>query len=148
MNLEQSAASLIVQFGGEQDEIKLSEQKLERFGKVAFTGFGIVIGIGILAMIYWIISQIIIGAAQPLFGLLLIAFIVFAGLALGYVIWAEALKERKERVSKDRASQNKIEHRKADTVRLLNDPIHEPISSVTENTTELLRVPKDASQDR
>jgi ABC-type transport system involved in cytochrome bd biosynthesis fused ATPase/permease subunit len=142
MNLEIAAASLVDQFGGERDDIKLSEQKLEQFGKFTFTGLGFVIGIGIIALIYWIVSQMIIGSAQPLVGILLIAFIVFAALSLGYVAWAEYLKEKKERLAKNTASQNKTVTRLPETARLLNDPIIEPVPSVVEDTTELLRVPR------
>lgn len=55
MNLEQSATSLLEQFPGkERLDLKREEQLSEKFGKVAFTGFGIVIAIAIISFIYWI----------------------------------------------------------------------------------------------
>lgn len=136
MNLEETATSLADQFG----ELSVGSRKWEGFfsnlGKIGFGGFGTVIVIGFFWVLYTIIRKMIIGGTQPLLGLLLVMFFVFAALALVYVIYNEATKEKKT----DRNAATIPEIKAADTGRLLTDPIHEPIPSVVENTTELLAV--------
>jgi hypothetical protein len=145
MNLEQSVASLLSQFGDDARNVLLhSEKKLERFGSIAFTGFGVVIGLAILAFVYLIATRMIISGTQPLAGVLAIAFIIFAGLTLGYVFWAEWLKEKKKKLTTTRASQDRSAIEPAETSRLLSDQHFEPVPSVVEDTTELLRVPRSA----
>ena len=58
MNLEQTAAELLSHFpGGKAAEIDRAEQRLEKFGRIAFGGFGVVVAGGILFLIYMIISK-------------------------------------------------------------------------------------------
>lgn len=136
MNLEETATNLADQFG----ELSVGSRKWEGFfsnlGKIGFGGFGAVVVIGFFWMLYAIITKMIVGGAQPLFGLLLAMFLVFAALALVYVIYNEATKDKKT----ERSAATIPDMKAADTGRLLTDPIHESIPSVVENTTELLAV--------
>src|SRR5687767_14187855 len=101
MNLEQSAASLREQYpDSERVDLKRQEMLLERYGQIAFTGFGVVIGAALIAFLYSIFTNMILSGSSPYFGLLLMAFIVFAGLSLGYVFWNESLKEKRARIDK------------------------------------------------
>ena len=137
MNLEQSAHSLLEQFPNKQRlDLQREEKMLERFGKVAFTGFGIVIGIAVLAMVYLIFEDMVLSGKQPLPGLLLIAFIVFAGLTLGYVIWNENLKEKRAKID---ATPAVPAEEARPTGKLTDGADFEPVPSVAENTTELLK---------
>lgn len=137
MNLENSAASLLEQFPKKARlDLQREEKMLQRFGQVAFTGFGIVIGIALLAMIYFIFTKMVLSGEQPWSGALLISFIVFAGLSLGYVVWQESLKEKRAKI--DMAPGRDIESTEP-TGKLLNEGTFEPVpNSVVENTTELL----------
>lgn len=137
MNLENSAASLLEQFPKKaRADLQREEKMLQRFGQVAFTGFGIVIGIALLAMIYFIFTKMILAGEQPWAGALLISFIVFAGLSLGYVIWQESLKEKRAKL--ETAPGRNIGSSES-TEKLLNESTFEPVpNSVVEDTTELL----------
>lgn len=136
MNLEETAASLSDQFG----ELANISRKCESFftvlGKIGFGGFGAAVVIGVLWLIYTIVTKMIIGGTQPLFGLLLVLFFVFAALTLVYVIYNEATNDKKV----ERRATTIPEFKAPDTGRLLTDPIDEPVPSVIENTTELLKV--------
>jgi hypothetical protein len=137
MNLENSAASLLEQFpNSARADLKLEEKRLERFGRVAFTGLGICVGIAILAMIYFIFTKMVLSGEQPWSGALLISFIIFAGLCLGYVVWQESLKEKRAKI--DMAPGRDIESTEP-TGKLLDEGSFEPVpDSVVEDTTELL----------
>lgn len=139
MNLEGTVASLLEQFpDGARSELQKQERNLERFGAVAFTGFAIAVGLGILGLLYWIFTRMVLGKADPLAGILLMAFILFAALTLSYVVMNEHLKEKRAKLGKlpDRLPAAK-------TSKLLDESRFEPITtSVTEGTTELLKVRK------
>lgn len=140
MNLEHTAASLLEQFPGkERLDLKKQELLLEKFGRVAFTGFGIVIAIAILSFIYLILTKMILNGTQPLPGLLLIAFIIFAGLSLGYVFWQESLKEKRQSLESKPAQ----DLQSPETGKLLSENKFTPVpDSIVENTTELLHSTK------
>lgn len=141
MNLEGAAASLLEQFpDGQRSELQKQERNLERFGAVAFTGFGIVLLIGILGLLYWIFDKMVISEADPLAGILLMAFIVFAALTLGYVYRLEALKEKRANLGKH----PNPELPAPTTGKLLEESKFEPVpTSVVEGTTELLKVERE-----
>lgn len=138
MNLEQTASSMLEQYPtGKRLDLQKQERILERFGSIAFTGFGVVIVIAVLGIIYAIVTKMILNGTQPLSGILLVAFIVFAGLSLGYVFWREALDEKKQKI--ESAPGLHLEPHASDE-KLLSEPTFESVPSVTENTTELLGV--------
>ncbi|MFN0139852.1 MAG: hypothetical protein ACKVQW_07160 [Pyrinomonadaceae bacterium] len=142
MNLEGSAASLLEQFpDGSRSELQRQEKLLERFGNIAFTGFGLVIFLAICGMIYWIITKTIMSGEQPLAGILLIAFLVFAALSLGYVIRRESLNEQRAKLANTPAPPTDFPG--ATTRKLVNESTIEPVPSVVENTTELLKQPRN-----
>lgn len=144
MNLEQTAMSVREQSGDEAPiELAREEKALARFGTIAFTGFGIVIGIAVLGIIYAIVANMIVNGSQPLYGIILVAFIVFAALSLGYVFWNENLEEKRAKLKTQPAA---IEAPAIPMANLLEESTFEPIPSVTENTTHRLtidRVKKD-----
>ena len=139
MNLEQTAASLAEQFPhAERANLQRQERMLERFGQIAFGGFGIVVLTAILAMIYLIFTKMVLTGENFWSGILLIAFIFFAGLGLTYVFIAESLKEKRQKLS-TQVAPGAIETKA--TGKLLEEGNFEPAVSVTEDTTELLGVP-------
>ena len=91
----------------------------------------------IAAIIYWIITKVILSGESVFGGILLIAFLVFAALTLTYVALNEDLKERKQKAKP--TLKNEITG-KQDTAKLLEDKPFEPVPSVTEPSTELLPV--------
>ena len=120
-------------------ELDRREQRLERFGRIAFGGFGIVVGIAVLGIIGTIVSRMILTGSQFWVGILLVAFIIFAALTLAYVFFNEDLKEKRKALSKARNSERAPEL-DVDTNRLLNQPPAGRVASVIEDTTELLPV--------
>ena len=136
MNLESASQSLLEQFpSGQSEDLYLRERSLERFGRIASVGFGGVLIVAVLAVLYTIFTRMVVTGQQPLAGLLLIAFIVFAVLTLGYVFFNEDLKERRKQKAP-------VEPRELDlpiaTGRLIEEREFEPIPTVTERTTDLL----------
>jgi hypothetical protein len=136
MNLEPAAQSLLEQFpAGERPDLARREQRLERFGQVAFGGFGIVLLIAVVGIIYTIFTKMILVGEQPWAGALLIAFIIFAVLTLTYVVFAEDLKEKRKKTAP--AEPRELEGPRT-TGRLLDESRFEPAPTVTEQTTDLL----------
>lgn len=138
LNLQKSAESLLEQFpDAEKNTLQRQERLLEKFGNVAFGGFGMVFLGGVGAMIYVIVTKFIIPgpANNVLAGIFLIAFLLFAILALAYVVFNEILKEKKQKINPH--IQNELSGGK-DTGKLLDEGNLQPVSSVTDHTTELL----------
>lgn len=148
MNLETSARSLLEQFpSGERPDLDRREQRIERFGSVVFTGFMVVVGIAVLGLLYVILDRMVFSGQQIAFGILLMAFIVFALLTLVFVVFREDLKEKRLKAAPGlsgqtgRSSDQSLET-PAVTGRLIEEGNFEPIPSVTENTTNLLPTSK------
>ncbi len=138
MNLEQTAAALSEQFpGGKAAEIERAEQRLERFGQIAFGGLGIIVVLAILGMIYFIFTKMILGGTQPLAGVALILFLIFAAMSLAYVVFREDLNEKRKAARPSAATPPEIAH---STNELLTEGTQMPIDSVVEDTTDLLQV--------
>lgn len=138
LNLEKSAESLLEQIPSAESAKLLKQQRnLEKFGNIAFGGFGVVLLIAILSIIYWIITTVILTGDSVFGGIMLIAFIVFAALTLTYVAFNEDLKERKQKMNP--MLKNELSE-KQDTAKLLEEKPFEPIPSVTENSTELFPI--------
>lgn len=142
MNLEETAITLVDQFGSVRDA---SSKSIDRFfnnlGKVAFGGFGAVVMIGIGYLLLTILTRFILDGSQIAFGVFLMLFIVFAALSLVYVIYNESKKDdqsAKRAVTSDLRSIPELSG--PDTGKLLSEPSHMPIPSVIENTTDLLTV--------
>lgn len=108
---------------------------LERFGQIAFGGFGLVILTAVVAIVYMIITKMILTGINFWSGILLVTFIVFASLSLAYVIFNESLGEKKKILKSDPGPEIDVAK---NTERLLNESSFQPAQSVTESTTELL----------
>jgi hypothetical protein len=140
MNLEQISSAITEQYPkGAMVDLDRREQRLERFGRIAFGGFGMVIAIAVLGIIYAIVTRMILSGTQPWAGALLVAFIAFAGLTLAYVFFNEDLKEKRKELTKRRIA-DPVPEPDANTNRLLNQPRAGHVASVVEDTTELLTV--------
>ena len=136
MNLEASAESLVRQTEG--GEITPSDQRLEFFGKVVFGGFGFA-GMAIVGgLIYTLITRFVLTGTSVAFGIALSFFLVFAMLALVYVILNEG---RKEKTSKQRIPEREGGlPAKKNTAKLIEERHFESVPSVVDDTTELLKV--------
>ena len=136
MNLETAAQSLLEQFPGRaHPDLTRRERRLERFGQFAFGGFGLVLGVAIIGLVYTVFRKMVLDGTQPWAGILLIAFILFAAMTLAYVIFAEDLKEKRKKVRPSPVTELEVA---ADTGKLLEESQFVPIPTVTENTTDLL----------
>lgn len=138
LNLEDTAKSLLAQMpSAETANLLRREQMLEKFGTIAWSGFGIVLLIAIGGIIYAIVTEMILSGKNPYVGALMTAFIVFAALTLAYVVFNEDLKEKKQKLNL--RAQKELAEPKT-TGKLLEEKPFEPVPSVVENSTELLPV--------
>ncbi len=140
LNLEKAAESLTEQIPNAGDKTPAKQTHLvEKFGEIAFNGFMAICVFGILALLYTIITKFIIPgpASNVIFGIFLILFIIFASLTLAYVVFNEALKEKEKKKKLTPSRENELADAK-DTGKLLDEGTLQPVSSVTENTTDLL----------
>lgn len=136
LNLEKSAESLLEQIPSAESAGLLKRQRnLEKFGNIVFTGFGLVLLTAICSIIYLIFTKVILSGNSVFGGILLIAFMIFATLALTYVVLNEDLKERKQKANP--TLENELSEKK-ETGKLLEEKPFEPAASVIENTTDLL----------
>ena len=135
LSLEKSAQSLVEQIPAKIDQsLERRKEKLERFGFIALIGVGVV---GVGAMSYMIISDMMLVQGKVLGGLALLTIIICGLSAAFFFNYANFLKKT--------AVKNRLqppeEMREYETpAKLLNDSYLEPIPSVTERTTELLYV--------
>jgi cation transporter-like permease len=135
MNLTDIAASFLQQFPHEGiANIRKHERMLERFGQIAFGGFGVVILTAVAGIIYWIVTETILTGQSFWGGILLIAFIVFAALTLVYVILRESVNEKKQKINPQLVGNPDA------SVGRLGDASFQPAVSVIEDTTDLLPV--------
>lgn len=138
LNLEKAAESLLEQMPSVESAKLLKRQRnLEKFGNIAFSGFGLVLLTGISGIIYVIFTRMILTGENIFAGILLIAFMIFAALTLAYVAFNEDLKERKQKMN---PTLNNELSAKQDTAKLLEEKPFAPIQSVTENSTELFPI--------
>ena len=91
----------------------------------------------VIAIIYLIITKVILSGNSVFGGIMLIAFIIFAVLSLAYVVFQEDLKERKQKANA--ILQNELSEERT-TEKFLEEKPFEPVGSVTENSTKLLFV--------
>jgi len=136
LNLERTAESMLEQLpSAESANLLKQEQMLEKFGSIAWSGFGLVLLTAIGAIVYVVFTKMVLTGENILFGILLITFVIFAALSLSYVFLNETLKEKKQKLKSLSASE--LTEAK-NTGNLLEEKHFEPARSVTENTTELL----------
>lgn len=138
LNLEQTALSLLEQKpSGVRAGLTLAEKRLEKLGNIAFGGLGIVGLMAVIGMIYTIVVKFILSGSSIISGIIFILLLIFAVLGIAYVIFNESLKEKKL-AAKNPHIEPSIES--VDTGKLLDENQFEPVPSVTEDTTKLLRV--------
>ena len=139
MNLMDIAASFLQQFPhGGNTNIRKQERMLERFGQIAFGGFGLVMLAGVAGIIYWIVTKTILTGESFWGGILLIAFIVFAVLTLAYVILRESINEKKQKINPQLLA---AEAELPSTPPQLRERHFQPAAvSIVEDTTDLLPV--------
>src|SRR5829696_2733811 len=102
MNLELVAQSLLEQFpAASHANLEGRERRLEKFGQVAFGGFIFVLVVAVLGMIYAVLDRMVFSGNNPMVGILLMAFMVFAMLSLLYVIFREDLKEKRKKITSE-----------------------------------------------
>jgi uncharacterized membrane protein YvbJ len=136
IGLEKTVESLMEQklSPSQGDNLLCKRILLETFGTVAAGGLITVIVIAVSAIIYTVVTKMILTGTSVLFGSLLTAFIVFALLTLIYVLFNESLKEKQ---NKWKLPVNELDEQ-INAKSLLEEKPFEPALSVTENSTELL----------
>ena len=136
MSLSDITASYLAQFpDGAAADLQRNEVLLERFGRVASAGFGLVLLTAIGGILYVILTKMILSGQNPSAGVLLMAFICFAVLTLAYVLMKESLDEKKQKLI---SLQSVPELASPTDVFLASN--QSASSSVVENTTDLLAV--------
>lgn len=137
LNLERTADALLEQMpDGKGFTHTQISKTFEIIGKI---GMGGLVGGGAVAVVLliWLVFKKMIESGQTdkiIFGLFLIAIIIFAVLSLAYVIYQEYLKD----IAKKGNPVMQPQFEKVNTAKLLQEKPFEPIPSVTENTTNLL----------
>lgn len=144
LNLEKTSESLLRQIPSAQSaNLRRQEKLLEKFGNIAFGGFGVVLLTGVAAIIYVVITKFVLSGTNIFAGILLTAFVIFAALALAYVIFAESIKEKKQKIG---FQAGKESEKAKDTAKLLEEKPFDPVRSVTENSTELIYVESETKK--
>lgn len=133
LSLEKTAQSLVEQIPAKIDQsLEKRKEKLERFGFIALIGVGIV---GVGALTYMIIFNMMLAQGKILGGLALLTIIICGLSAAFFFNYADYLKEKGVR---NRLQPPEELPEYETPAKLLGDSYLEPIPSVTERTTELL----------
>ena len=136
LNLEQTTQSMLEQIPSAASANLIKQRrKLEKFGDIAFTGFGIAILLGVIGLVYVIFVKMVLSGDNPAAGIVLILFIIFATLALAYVFMNETLKEQSAKLNPELTKELE---KKLETGKLLEEGNFEPVPTITEGTTDLL----------
>ena len=139
MNLEPAAESLREQYpAGNRQDLDLRERRIEKFGRVAFMGFVVVIALAVIALIIAIMDKMVLSGDKPLFGIAVMAFLISAVLLLAYVFFREDLKEKRRKAGYDFRHEPEELTSPVVTGKLIEEGHFEPVPTVTENTTDLL----------
>lgn len=140
LNLEPAAKSLLEQMGSSYgDDPTERGRRLERFGNFAFGGFLVAGSLAVLGLIYVILDRMVLSGSQPLMGIFVMFFVIFAVLSLVYVIFRENLSQESPPIKRSAPPELQTA---VSTSRLLDESHFQPIPAVTEDTTELLTVSK------
>jgi hypothetical protein len=146
LNLEKTAESLLEQIPTAESANLLKQKNLlEKFGNVTFGGLVTVFLLGISILVFTIYNKMILSGTNVSLGFFLIFLVIFGMLSLVYVFLNETLKKKKSLPNPvlNQETGAKVENRefeKKDTARLLEDKPFEPVPSVVEDSTELLKV--------
>lgn len=135
MNLESTAAALAEQRAG--GAIEASDRRLELFGNIAFGGLITVGLVAVAGMIYTVVEKFILTGQGIVFGIVISLLLIFAVLGIAYVVLNEV---RKEKRAKHIAQSDDLGALNENRVGLLDTGDFEPVPSVVEDTTELLKV--------
>lgn len=139
MNLEPVSETLLAQFpDAGHASLRKQEKMLERFGTFVFGGFGALVGLGAIGLIVGVILTMVVSGRDPVKGILLALFILFASLALSYVFLNEHLKEKRKKLQSEPHASDQLTL--PVTGKLLETGAFEPVPSVVDDTTELLKV--------
>jgi zinc-ribbon domain len=140
LGLEKIAQSLAEQLPTQLDENLLAKKnRLERLGVTALSIFGV----GLFGLLVYLVGyKLMISQGKLLAGLGVIGFIVLIASGLLSVVLFAKANEVQEESSKRRLQRPEEKSLPADTAKLLPEGHLEPIPSVTERTTELLRTEK------
>ncbi|MBX3281400.1 MAG: hypothetical protein KF756_02870 [Acidobacteria bacterium] len=136
--MEKAAESLVEQIPAKLEQsLEKRKEKLERLGIIALIGVGVV---GVGALSYMIIFDMMLRQGKVLGGLALLTIVICGLLAVFFFNYARFLKERG---AKNRLQSPEEMPEYETPAKLLNDSYREPIPSVTERTTELLYEERD-----
>ncbi len=136
LNLEKTSQSLLEQIpSAESAKFLKRQQKIEYFGMAALSGLGIVGLIGLGAAIYSILVKMILSGQNIAGGIFIIAALICAVSSLAFVIYWTDREDNDKRLKQVR---NSPISGNRNTGNLLEEGNFEPVSSVTENTTDLL----------
>lgn len=139
MNLESVSVTLLAQFpDGGLAALQKQEKMLERYGTFVFGGFAVLVGLGAIGLIVGVILAMVVSGKDPVKGILLSLFILFASLALSYVFLNEHLKDKRKKLQSEPRPSDQFPP--PVTGKLLKTGEFEPVPSVVEDTTDLLKV--------
>lgn len=138
INLGVIAESLLLQLTTARDaSSSKKERSIENLGNFVFSRVGLIVLIGVILMTSGIFFKVILADGAIVSGTLMIFCAVLAGLMAILISFYESVKERKAQINP--ALTSELTQTK-DTGKLLEEKPFEPVSTVTENSTELLPV--------
>jgi hypothetical protein len=146
LSLEKVSLALLEQIpSAENAELVRQHKDLEKLVRLGFVGLEIVAVFAFGAMIYSVVVKMILSETNIIGGIVIIAFTLFAVLSLAYVLYMKTLENNRKllHLSKNiEMPEDKI------SGKLLEEKSFEPVPSVTEDTTKLLKVePKRITGD-
>ena len=96
-------------------------------------------GVAILGILYAIVTKFILAGDQPVVGVILALFVVFAALALTWVVMNEDLKEKRKKRHSSVETPDQLAAEPV-TNQLLQEAEATVVNSVIEDTTDLLPI--------
>lgn len=139
LGLEKIAQSLAEQLPTQlSDDLLAKKNRLERLGVAALSVFGL----SLLSLLIYMVGYKLIAQGRILAALGIIGLIVIVGSGLLSVILFAQANEMKEESNKRRLEKSEEPSLRAHTAKLLQENRLEPVPSITEHTTELLRTDK------
>jgi hypothetical protein len=138
MNLGSTASALADQFpSGSPDEFAVQDRRTRLFGLIAVGSVVLVVGASLLALIYTIVTRMILTGREPVTGVLSILMIISLILVLAYVVYLVDLKMKRRQREFALRSSSPTE---SVTSKLVNESADSSVASIVEDTTDLLAV--------
>lgn len=140
LELSETTASLLRQLpGSERADLIRREQLINHFGGYALAVFGCLAGLGVVALVYFILDEFLFSGRNPLLGIFFAIFIISAVSVLVFVVMREFASRNTDLKKPIDETGAPVDYLPPVVTARLDEGTTEPASvSVTEDSTELL----------